>query len=197
MDKVQLDQVKHDRWEQVNLPRLYELFPRIIQRDLKTIPPPAELETATIESSYIHGEIGTGKTVLAAFMLLQEAKNNFYNHHSAMRYYFISVPELLLKFKNTYNSNSSETESGIMDVYSRADLLVLDDFGVEKTTDWSFQLLYMLINRRYEDMRKTIITANISLQQLGEKLGDFRIPSRIQSMCKIIKLTGQDYRAGL
>ena len=160
-------------------------FPIRIQRDIETIPFPVIKE---VVSTYIWGNIGSGKTIQAVFMMLNELRNK----GQAL---FTSVLELLLEFKNLYSNKEEETtELNLVEKYSEIHLLVLDDFGVERTTDWSFQLLYIIINRRYENMRKTIITSNFNLEQLAEKLGDDRIPSRIQQMCKIIKLPNKNYR---
>ena len=80
-----------------------------------------------------------------------------------------------------------------MDKYGDYHLLVLDDFGVEKISDWSYQLLYMLINRRYNNLKTTIFTSNFSLEQIAQQLGDDRLTSRIQHMCDVQKFEG-DYR---
>lgn len=156
-----------------------------------------KLDIKNVESTYIHGRVGSGKTTLAAFMALCERKQTFLNHQNGINgeFIFIAVPELLLEFRATYNEKTSEvTECNVLDKYTKIHLLVLDDLGVEKTTDWSFQMLYILINRRYEDMSKTIITSNLNLKELSEKLGDDRITGRIQQMCQIIKMENKNFR---
>lgn len=175
-------------------------FSPVIQKALQKIPYPKEVENMEdVKSVYIHGPRGTGKTIRASFLLLQELRNNFIKRHGGCKCIFITVPELLLKFKNSYHPQfkkvqEQETELEILDKFSNVDLLVLDDIGAEKTTDWSFQMLYILINRRYENMMKTIFTSNLSLEQLAEKLQDDRISSRIQGMCEIVKMSGKDFR---
>lgn len=194
---------RNDRdWKTKYEEETLKLFPKIIQLNLKTIPFPKDLKNKTITSCYLFGEIGTGKTVKAAFMGYKARRDWCYEIEGGYRnIMFINTSELLLKFRNSYSKRKSileedqKEEKDILDIYSETDLLILDDFGVEKTTDWSFQMLYILVNRRYENMKTTIITSNLSLQQLGEQLNDFRIPSRIQQMCKLIKLTGKDYRS--
>jgi DNA replication protein DnaC len=81
----------------------------------------------------------------------------------------------------------------VVDKYSRCPLLVLDDLGVEKTTDWALQTLYVILNNRYTNYRQTIITSNLTLEEIGNKLGD-RIASRIAGMCSIIQMKGKDKR---
>ena len=180
------------RWERIRS-RFIETLPLRIQNDLIEISPP-KFDEPIIWSTFLHGPVGSGKTTQALFMLLEEMKQQFITHELVSdKYIFISVPELLFQIKQTYNKTNSMTEEEIIEKYSEADFLILDDFGVERTTDWSFQLLYIIINRRYDNMKKTVFTSNFSLGELAERLGDERLTSRIQHMCVIKKFNG-DYR---
>ena len=111
---------------------------------------------------------------------------------------FITVPELLLMIRNTFNRKTQHgenipTESDIIERYSDIDILYLDDLGTEKPSDWAIQVLYLLIDRRYSEMKRTIISSNLSLNEISDRLDD-RISSRIAGMCEIIKMTGKDRR---
>ena len=107
---------------------------------------------------------------------------------------FISVPELLLKIRGTFNNSFSETsEQEILNIYSCAKVLYLDDLGTEKASDWALQTLYLLIDRRYSEMLRTVISSNLSLDELADHLDD-RISSRIAGMCEVIKMEGKDRR---
>jgi DNA replication protein DnaC len=169
-----------------------------IQTDLEKITEPKDLPN-TIESVYIYGETGSGKTILAALMLLEEEKQIWLNnpedefgHHidESKKCEFISVPVLLNKIRNSYNNtNPDESPQKLIEHYSNIHLLVLDDFGVEKSTDWVLEILYLIINNRYEGLRKTIFTSNLDLKQLAASLGDDRIPARIERMGKVLKKT--------
>src|SRR3990167_9483378 len=72
-------------------------------------------------------------------------------------------------------------------------VLIIDDIGAEKMSDWVRQILYYIINEREQRLLPTVITSNFSLQQIAEQI-DIRISSRIAGMCKLIKLTGMDRR---
>lgn len=104
---------------------------------------------------------------------------------------FITVPGLLMKIRNCFSLQ--QCEESVVEKYSHCPVLVLDDLGVEKTTEWALQTLYIILNNRYSNFMQTIITSNLSIEEIGEKLGD-RIASRIAGMCKIVKLTGKDRR---
>jgi len=179
------------RWKNNYLPKeLEKLTPRI-RKDIENIDPS---KIDKVGSTYLWGRIGSGKTIQAVRMMLSSLESNYIENH-AIQAIFTTVPELLLKFKASYSTKESlVTEEELVEKYSEIPLLVLDDFGVERTTDWSFQLLYIIINRRYENMKMTIFTSNFNLTELAEKLGDDRIPSRIQQMCKIVKSKNIDYR---
>jgi len=104
---------------------------------------------------------------------------------------FATAPELLSKIRACFTAN--ESEANLLSIYMRSPLLILDDLGVEKTTEWALQALYVVVNRRYLDGRQTIITSNLTLDEVREKLGD-RIASRIVGMCHPVRLTGRDRR---
>lgn len=157
-------------------------------------------------SLFITGPYGTGKTYRAIGILETFVKNlhcGYFHDKFCLggngnsprinKPIFTTVPELLLKIRSCFGSVSAESEEGMLKPYLDTSLLVLDDLGVEKTTDWALQSLYVIINKRYTEELQTIITSNLSLTELSSKVGD-RIASRIAGMCKILKLTGRDRR---
>lgn len=152
--------------------------------------------TLTIESGnsiFFTGQCGTGKTHLAvALMLLWVQK--FKPKHSADYPLFLPAVEFFLEVKSTFDGAGNEKE--IIDKYSIVPLLVLDDVGAEKVTEWSRQVFYTLIDRRYRMMKQTIITSNLSLDDISKAIDD-RITSRLIEMGKVIELNGEDYRLKL
>ncbi|MER6167112.1 ATP-binding protein [Streptomyces violaceorubidus] len=76
---------------------------------------------------------------------------------------------------------------------SRSPLLLLDDLGAAKTSEWTEELTYRLINHRYEHMLPTLITTNLPTAELRIALGD-RVASRLAEMTERVILTGPDRR---
>jgi DNA replication protein DnaC len=173
---------------------------------------------ASGQGLFLFGECGVGKThVMAAIMkhiilntpLIKEkmhtneyGENHFTNYHKpSMKKYplFISVPDLLLKIRNTYNKNDYDinnhdnTEQKIINKYSSVDVLLLDDLGTEKPTEWALQTLYLIIDHRYRELKKTIITSNFDLNGISDRLSN-RIASRIVEMCDVVNMTGKNRR---
>jgi DNA replication protein DnaC len=72
-------------------------------------------------------------------------------------------------------------------------IIVFDDIGAEKVSDWTRERLYLIINKKYEDMIPMIFTSNCDLEILSARLGD-RISSRIMGMTELIKVDGEDMR---
>jgi len=68
--------------------------------------------------------------------------------------------------------------------------------GKENSTDWSRQIIYNIINQRYERLKPVIITTNLSVQELNRRVGEATV-SRLLEMCQGIKLNGSDYRIEL
>jgi len=148
------------------------------------------------QSLFLTGSHGTGKTYKAVGILENFVKSLpcpcFKDSQPANHPIFITVPELLLKIRSCF-SDPTSSEEYMLKPYIQTPLLILDDIGVEKTTEWALQSLYIIINNRYSEEKQTIITSNLTLDEVREKVGD-RIASRISGMCKIVKFTGKDKR---
>ena len=203
-------------WDKFGLEKAKLAFSKRIQNVLNKIEIPNIID---IKSTFITGKVGSGKTIKAVLIMLNFIKSAYIEKFQWNGGAFITVPELLFKFKESYSKKNDyvdlrtkaeddyysdedeykkeeilKTEFELVQYYSDIDFLVLDDFGVESTTDWSFQLLYVIINRRYENEKITIFTSNYELPELAEKLGDERITSRIKQMCKVVKTKDVNYR---
>lgn len=77
--------------------------------------------------------------------------------------------------------------------YSKAGLLVIDDLGAAKNSEWTEEINYRLINHRYEHERPTLITSNVPPKQLADALGA-RVASRLAEMTTQVVLKGPDRR---
>jgi DNA replication protein DnaC len=165
-------------------------FSKRIQRDLVLFPEPY---SGPLRSTYIYGTVGSGKTLLGMKMLVEWMRQDFMSH-IRRTYIWVTVPDLLQEIRSSYSAGSENFEEEVIGRYSKVDVLLLDDLGVEKTTDWAYQILYVILNRRYEALLDTIITGNFSPGELSLKLGDGRIPSRICQMCCIVETPSIDYR---
>ena len=161
-------------------------------------------------SVFLTGNTGAGKTHAAIGLMWQWLRDNlrmeqrgdggwviwgvtFKVGDIAYVPVFVSVPELYSELKESFDKKGLESERAIMDRYSSAVLLVLDDVGSEQITDWKRSVLYALIDRRYREIKQTIITSNLSLDEIAALIDD-RIASRIVEMGSVITMTGLDYR---
>ena len=106
----------------------------------------------------------------------------------------MNVPKLLMQIKGTFNSDyGTETEESIINKLCRVSVLLLDDVGAEKASEWVKQTLYLIIDGRYGDLKKTYVTSNLTLNQISNQLDD-RISSRIAGMTNTIRMAGKDRR---
>jgi DNA replication protein DnaC len=152
----------------------------------------------------ITGPIGVGKTHLAVGILaaLIEQKG--------VRGLFVDYRELLKEIQHSYNPQVVSTELGVLEPVFDAEVLVLDELGAQKPTDWVWDTVALILNTRYNDKRTTIITTNypdspaggvgLSAAQratreesLGDRIGE-RMRSRLAEMCVSIEMKGQDFR---
>lgn len=77
--------------------------------------------------------------------------------------------------------------------YANTRLLIVDDLGAAKDTEWTEEINYRLINHRYENHLPTVVTSNVPPAQLSQKLGE-RVASRLVGMCTRVVLKGDDRR---
>lgn len=134
----------------------------------------------------LRGKEGTGKTHVAIAIL----KEVIAKGHTGL---YWNVPELFLELRRTMSNSAEVDEASIIDEAVETDLLVLDDLGAEKVSDYVMDRLYVLINGRYENDLPTIITTNRSFEDLRSQIGS-RIVSRISEMCLPIEFPGGDFR---
>jgi predicted ATPase len=137
---------------------------------------------------FITGKSGSGKTVLASCIAKECIKNR-------IEFQWISFPSFLMELQNLYNKNKdSDTPFELAEKISNFNgVLIIDDIGAEKITDWVRQITYYIFNEREQRNLPIIITSNFSLEEVAQQV-DVRISSRIAGMCKSIKLNGKDRR---
>lgn len=146
---------------------------------------------------YFWGEYSRGKTGLAvgyAWAWLQRERRDLR---------FVVTPALLDEIRATYGRDREDgqpAEAEVVAYYSNVPLLVLDDFGMERSTDWANEKLATILGYRHAHGLTTIFTSNYSLGQLVERLGDQgeRIAWRIRERCgkgaRVVHIEGENLR---
>lgn len=129
------------------------------------------------------GPVGSGKTYLAASIVNALIEKG----HQAL---FLVVPDLLDELRSTYDRRADLTEMDLLDTARCVPVLVLDDLGAHNYTDWARNRLYSIINYRMNEQLPTIITTNLTLEEMEEYLGD-RTTSRLLQMTRVFRMTCQ------
>jgi DNA replication protein DnaC len=138
----------------------------------------------TGQDIFINGETGTGKTHLAVGLLFE------YGKYKPGNYRFENVPEIFELINSKISKDENYTE--IIENLKKPTVLVLDDLGANKVTDYRKEVMYSVIDGRLRMGRQTIVTTNLSILQIKE-MYDERIASRLSGYGKI-KLIGKDWR---
>lgn len=152
------------------------------------------------KSILLWGEYGIGKTGLAVATMRAAVEE-----HGADAF-FTTVPDLLHEIRSSFGrtqtvrkpyADDDEAPSISADQLQRlvrgTTLLVLDDIGAERATDWVQEALYTLINHRYTNLLRTIFTSNLRPKELAARLGE-RTAWRIVEMSDVIEVTGPNLR---
>ena len=157
------------------------------------------------------GTVGVGKTHLAIGIIKDLI------HEKGIHCLFCDYRELLKSIQNSYNSSVQATEMEILRPIFDAEVLVLDELGAVRTTEWVFDTVNYILNSRYNNNKTTIITTNFPdkpeqdkleddnprsysaadraarRETLGDRIGE-RMRSRLHEMCKKVEIEGPDYR---
>lgn len=137
----------------------------------------------------LYGDVGIGKTYLVSCIA-----NTLLEQYVPV--IITSSIALLGRYKKAYMDKQAEVT--ITNNLQQADLLIIDDLGAENDTAWVKEKLYEVIDSRYRDSKPTIITTNLTLEQLREKLtgedGVTRTYDRLLEMCYPIRLQGKSRR---
>jgi DNA replication protein DnaC len=163
---------------------------------------------ATEQGLLLAGPSGAGKTHLAVAAL----KELIHRGHGGL---FCDYRELLKEIQGSYNAASESTELGILEPIRGAEILVLDDLGASKPSDWMRDIVAIVLNARYNEKRTMIITTNyidnpqsagettrlpsgklmaaIKEDSLEQRIGS-RMRSRLFEMCRTVELNGSDFR---
>ena len=141
-----------------------------------------------------YGPHGVGKTHLAIGILKEAIRLK------GARGFFFETRDLLRMVRDTYNQAVEETEMEVLKPVLEADLLVLDDLGSEKTSEWVQETLGLVVNTRYNKNLPTIFTSNLDdtlpntdLLSFTYQLGS-RTRSRLKEMCDWVRMDGFDVR---
>jgi DNA replication protein DnaC len=143
---------------------------------------------------FLEGQPGVGKTHLAVAVLKQVIQT------AGAHGLFYDTRDLLRIIRSTYDPSIRTTEIEVLRPVMQAELLVLDDLGAEKTSEWVDETMNLIVNTRYNERRLTIFTSNYpdipddtEPNALVFRIGH-RMRSRLHEMCDFEVMDGADYR---
>jgi DNA replication protein DnaC len=139
------------------------------------------------------GPVGVGKTHLSVSILRGLIEKD-------VPCLFYEFGALLKEIQDSYNPASQSSELKVLAPIYEAEVLVLDELGAVKPTDWVRDTMTQVIGRRYNDRKLTVFTTNYgeerrqpSEETLEDRIGA-RLRSRLYEMCRTVSVGGEDYR---
>lgn len=106
---------------------------------------------------------------------------------------FISVTELFEKLKTSIASQETWFYDKMIQHLKTVQLLVLDDLGAEKSSEWTKSVLFEIIDYRYNELLPILVTTNCPPKELKEKIGD-RNFDRLREICTLVSVTAESQR---
>ena len=147
--------------------------------------------------SLLTGPVGTTKTFVTCKIVER------YIRHGG-RALYTTFADLLLQIRDTYKSHSNLSELDVLKQYRETPLLVLDDLGVEKPSEFTASTLFQVLDHRYHNAQKTILITNYKPSNLAARLavgdettGAARIVDRITELAEWTEVTGPSIRPEL
>lgn len=165
-----------DNFEQEYMPKAYEMALKFAKNFIHN----------DGNGLILTGDVGTGKTHLAA------AIANYITEEYAITVEFVSFVNMLADIRAAF-SNNTGNDAVIESKLCKAPLLIIDDLGKEKQSQFTSELLYRVVNKRYMENLPLIITTNYMMPELAKKI-DYAVFSRIAHLCKAVDMSGADYR---
>jgi DNA replication protein DnaC len=139
------------------------------------------------DSLALSGGAGSGKTHLGVAILREKLIR--YQQYSFL---FVSAPRLILEFGQAIDKDSDLNENGVLKKFIECRTLLVDDLGNQSLNPWVVSKLYLIFDARYSENRQTIVTTNMSLDEIEKRIGS-PIASRIAAD-RFISLNFPDYR---
>ena len=133
------------------------------------------------------GTVGTGKTHLAVGIAKEIAKMGY-------QPLFCTVAKAIRSVKETYNYERTETERQAIDMFIKPDLLILDEVGVQFGSETEKNIIFEIINGRYEDVKPTIIISNLAKDKLQDFFGERAFDRLRQGGGKLVVTDWASYR---
>ena len=131
------------------------------------------------------GEMGTGKSHLAISIAQQVMRRG-----TAM---YLRAADMIRRVRSTWSRESVQSEDEVLRMFERLDLLVIDEVGVQRGTEDEQRILFDVIDRRYSELRPTILLTNLNGASFAEFIGP-RLMDRLRERAVVVPFKWASHR---
>lgn len=136
-------------------------------------------------SLIVTGSVGTGKTHLAASAVSARGGKGIK---------IVKMPELMREIKESWRKDSEWKESDVINFYSRIELLIIDEIGVQFASDTEKMVIFEIIDNRYQAMKKTALLSNVDIDTVQGLVGERVIDRLREDKAKLVVMDWESYR---
>lgn len=145
------------------------------------------LAAGTIRNAALLGRPGVGKSHLSS------AAATEWTRRTLVRSEWVNVPQLLIDLRAEYGTDDFDARGLVRTLRASKGLVVLDDLGREKASDWTSEMVYALVNARYEALLPTVATTNLTPDELVAN-GYWPAVSRLAEDGALVRIEAPDHR---
>jgi DNA replication protein DnaC len=150
-----------------------------------------KIEEGECKNMILCGSVGTGKTHLCQAAIRYFAETT---HPSEFSMKMATITQIIRYYRASWDKNTDYSEQDAINNLSNQSLLIIDELGVQNGTDNEINIIFEIINNRYENKLPTVIISNLEKDEVVNLLGNRIIDRLKEDGCRVLGMQWDSYR---